>query len=69
MEQEKTREELERKLEDSEIRAYILEEENTVLKEHIAQLYQDKMTQQEIEKITSGKIYKILRKVKKLLRK
>lgn len=69
MEKEKTREELEKKLEDSEIRAYILEEENAVLKEHIAQLYQDKMTQQEIEKITSGKIYKILRKLKKLLRK
>ncbi|MCI8384554.1 MAG: hypothetical protein HFJ33_06845 [Clostridia bacterium] len=63
----------------TEIKNYILEEENSLLRENVQCLLIDfenmqKMLEEtekekrEMEKITSGKIYKILRKVKTLMK-
>ncbi len=68
---------LEEKLRRSEIKNYILEEENSLLRENVECLLIDfenfqkkeeelKKEQEIVKKITSGKIYKILRKIKTL---
>lgn len=71
------KEELKEMLKQSEIKNYILEEENSILRENVQcllidlknmkeQINQKEQEKSEIEKITSGKIYKILRKTKNI---
>lgn len=73
MNQTKTIQELEELLERSEVKNCILEEENSILREHLGQVYTDietvKKQKEEIDKIMSGKIYKILTKLKRLTKK
>lgn len=73
--EEKSLEEIKQIIKQTEIKNYILEEENSLLRENVQCLLIDfenmqkilKQTEQEreeIRKITSGRIYKFLRKVK-----
>lgn len=75
--EEKSIEELKEMLKQSEIRNCILEEENSILRESVQcllidfknlkeQINQKEQERREIEKLTSGKIYKILRKTKNI---
>lgn len=75
----KSLEEMNQIIKQTEIKNYILEEENSLLRENVQCLLIDfenmkKIIKQieeekkEIEKITSGKIYKILRKIKTIMK-
>lgn len=75
----KSLEEITQIIKQTEIKNYILEEENSLLRENVQCLLidfenmQNILKQQEeekkqIEKITSGKIYKILRKIKRKMK-
>ena len=72
-------EDLELKLKQTELNNYILEEENSLLRENVQCLLGDlehlrevqknvEKEKEEIEKIKCGKIYKILVKLKKLIK-
>lgn len=64
--------ELERELKQSQLKNYILEEENSLLRESVECLLLDleniKKDKEHINKIMSGKIYKILKRVKKIVK-
>lgn len=77
--EEKALEETKKALKQSEIKNYILEEENSLLRENVQCLLIDfenmekkveniEEEKKKIQEITSGKIYKILRKLKTMMK-
>lgn len=65
-------EEIKRELKQSQLKNYILEEENSLLRESVQCLLLDiekiEQEKENINKIMSGKIYKILKRVKKIVK-